>query len=125
MSDSDIDRVDAGERYYRETTTRLVLFELTVEVREDGLYLRFSPLHRSFRRIPLADVDRATTRTYDSATYGGWHWGLKRTPGGNRVYRLRGDQGVELALADGRRVFIGSQTPGELKAAIERATTPE
>lgn len=121
MSGSDIDRVNAGKRYYRETTTRLLLFELVVEVREDGIYLRLSPLHRSFHRIPFADVETATATTYGPARYGGWHLGLGRTVGGNSVYRLRGDQGVEVVLSDERRLFIGSQTAQELEAAIERA----
>lgn len=125
MFDSDIDRVDAGKRYYRESTTRFLLLELVVEVREDAIYLRFSPLHRSFRRIPFEDVERVTATTYDAATYGGWHWGLRRTLGGNEVYRLRGDRGVEVVLSDDSRLFIGSQTPRELDAAIERAADTE
>jgi hypothetical protein len=34
------------------------------------------------------------------------------------AYNVRGDQGVELTLRDGRRVLIGTQRATELAAAI-------
>lgn len=119
MSEDDLP--DAGARRYRETTERFLIFRLVTEVRDDGVYLRFAPLHRSFRRIPFEDVETARATTYDPSTYGGWHWGLRRTPGGNTIYRLRGDSGVELVLSDDRRIFVGSQNATKFEAAIERA----
>jgi hypothetical protein len=119
------DPVDAGERYYREATKRFLLFRFVIEVREDGVYLRFAPLHRSFQYIPFEDVESARAATYDPSTYGGWHWGVRRTLGGNRVYRLRCDRGVELVLSDDTRLFVGSEQPAELEAAIQRAMDTE
>lgn len=115
------DHSDAGARYYRETTERFLFFRLVTEVRDDGIYLRFVPIHRSFRWIPFDEIETADVATDDLSTYGGWHWGLRRTLGGNGVYGLHGDDGVELMLSDQRRVFIGSQNAATLEAAIERA----
>lgn len=118
---SGYDPADAYARRYRETTERFLFFRLVTEVRDDGIYLRFAPLHRSFRRIPFEDVETARATTYDSSTYGGWNWGLRRALGGNTIYRLRGDSGVGLVLSDDRRVFVGSQNATKFEAAIERA----
>lgn len=109
---------------YSETTERFWLLRLVVEVRHDGVYVRLAPLQRSFRRIPASDIVDATETTYSAASYGGWHWGVRRSLDGSTVYRLRGERGVELVLADDRTVFVGSSTPGELAAAVRRARTP-
>lgn len=108
------------EPRYRETTDRFWLFTLVTEVHEDGVYVRLSPFHRSFRRIPTGEVDAASVRSYSPSAYGGWHWGARTSPQGNNVYRLRGSRGVELRLAGGTRVFVGSQTPSAFADAVER-----
>lgn len=91
---------------------------LTVEVREDAVYCRFSPLHRSFRRVAFEDVVSVTATNYDPAADGGWGWGIRIAPGGNVAYRLADDRGVELRLTDGRRVFVGSDDPEALRDAV-------
>ena len=51
---------------------------------------------------------------------GGWgfRWGSS-----GRAYNLRGNRGVQLTLADGGRLLLGSQRADELAAAIEEAAT--
>lgn len=112
---------DAALRY-RETTERFWVLRLVTEVRDDGVYVRVGPLHRSFRRIPSEAIEEARTATYSPGTYGGWHWGVRTSPGGNTAYRLRGNRGVELRRTDGSRLFVGSQRPSELESAIHRIT---
>lgn len=102
---------------YRERREGFAV-SLTTEVREDGLYCRFSPLHRSFRHVPFADVESVTATRYEPAAYGGWGWGIRIAPGGNVAYRLSDDRGVELCLADGRRLFVGSGDPQRLRDAV-------
>ncbi|MBW8868301.1 MAG: hypothetical protein JF610_13410, partial [Acidobacteria bacterium] len=47
-------------------------------------------------------------------------WGLRFGRRG-RAYSISGNRGVELTLADGRRVMIGSQRADELAAALARS----
>lgn len=103
---------------FEETITRFWVLRQSTEVRHDGVYLRVAPFTRGSRRIALEDIDDATVTSYSASTYGGWHWGIRRTVGGNTVYRLRGDRGVELRLTDGTRVFVGSMDPTALHEAI-------
>lgn len=107
---------------YREVAERFWFLQLITEVRHDGLYVRLDPIHRSFRHIPGTEIDEVKTTAYSPASYGGWHWGIRWSPSGNTVYRLRGDRGVELVLKGNRRIFIGSQSPSELETAVQRAT---
>lgn len=106
------------EPVYRETTDRFWVLRLVTEVRYDGVAVRLSPFQRSFRHISFREIDAARVATYSATTYDGWHWGLHRSSGGNTVYRLRGNRGVELVLTDGTRVFIGTQQPATLETAI-------
>jgi hypothetical protein len=107
---------------YRETTERFWVLRLTTEVRHDGIYIQFEPIHRSFRHTSFREIDEAYATTYSASTYGGWHWGIRWSFSGNTVYRLHGNRGVELVLTDGSRIFIGSKQSTELENAIAQAS---
>jgi hypothetical protein len=90
---------------------------LTTEVRDDGLYLRYFPFHRSFRRFDPGQIAAITVETYSPLLdYGGW--GLRYGRGG-KAYTVRGRRGVRLALCDGKPLLIGSQRPEELAEALK------
>ena len=42
----------------------LLLVKLITEVHADGIYVRFVPFHRSFRRIAFEELKRCEVRTY-------------------------------------------------------------
>jgi len=90
--------------------------ELTVTVYADRIGVRFFPLLR--KSIPLTDVRRCNARTYRPILeYGGW--GIRRGKRGF-AYNVRGNRGVDLVLADGRSLLLGSQRAEELSAAIRQ-----
>jgi len=89
---------------------------LTTEVRSDGLYVRFFPLHLSFRRIPNERLIKYEVQTYSPIKdYGGW--GIRYGRSG-KAYNVSGNRGVMLDLLDGERLLIGSQKPEDLANAI-------
>ena len=106
---------------FREVTERFGLLRLVTEVDATGVGVRLAPIQRSPRRIPADEIRDVRATTYDAATYAGWHWGVRRTPGAV-VYRLCGDRGIEV-VTDGRRWFVGSQRPAELASAVERVAS--
>ncbi|THE64873.1 hypothetical protein D8Y22_10520 [Salinadaptatus halalkaliphilus] len=110
---------------YRETIERFWILRLVIEVRYDSVAVRLGPFQRSFRHISFREVDDVRVATYSSLTYGGWHWGLRRSFDGDTVYRLRGNRGVELVLTDETRIFIGTQQPADLESAITRMMRSE
>lgn len=93
---------------------------LETEVRADGIYVKMRPLHRSFRRIAWADVERCESTVYSPLReFGGW--GIRWAPG-KLAYNVSGNRGVRIERTDGRDVLIGSRRPEELLGAIEKAT---
>lgn len=91
---------------------------LTTEVREDGLYVRFWPFHRSFEQVPWRAIAAAESVHYRPLSeYGGW--GIRWRPG-RVAYNVRGSRGVYLTGHDRRDILLGSQQPDELAAAIRQ-----
>ncbi len=89
---------------------------LVTEVRDDGLYIRFAPLHRSFRRVPWTAIDSVEATRYSPLReYGGW--GIRWRPGAI-AYNVSGSRGVFLTRSDDRDLLVGSQCPDELATAI-------
>ena len=108
---------------FREVTERFWMLRLVTEVRADGLYVRLDPFQRTFRHLPSERIREVRATSYSATDFGGWHWGLRYTPGGNTVYRLRGSQGVAVTHPDGTTWFVGSQRPTELEAALAEVAT--
>jgi hypothetical protein len=94
---------------------------LRTEVREDGVYVKLWPVHRSFRRIPWSDIERHEPVEYDSLRrFGGW--GLRVRPG-EVAYNVGGSRGVLIDRPDQRSVLIGSGRAEELAEAIGTGTS--
>jgi hypothetical protein len=90
---------------------------LVTEVRGQCLCVRLVPFPA--RRIALHDIREVWVRTYRPLLeYGGWGIRFGRQ---GMAYNARGNRGVQLLLADGRKVLIGSQRPEALLAAIEQS----
>lgn len=91
------------------------------EIRKDGLYYKFFPFQFRFRHISWADVKTMELRQYRSLSeYLGW--GIRIGPSG-RAYNVKGNNGLQLVLKNGRRILFGTQRPEELQQAIENVIT--
>lgn len=92
---------------------------LTLEVREDGLFVRYFPFHLRFHRIAFDTIARVEALTYSPLKeFGGWgiRWGKE-----GKVYSVSGDRGVRLEFKSGRKLLIGSRRAEEMAEAIGRA----
>jgi hypothetical protein len=91
---------------------------LSVRVDTEAIRINFFPVWK--KTIPLAEVVRWEARTYRPILgYGGW--GIRYSFGKGWAYNARGNQGVQLELANGQRILIGSQRAEELAGAIGEA----
>lgn len=96
-----------------------IKLELGTEVRDDVLEIRFRGLFAR-RVIPLAQIQHFEAKTYRPIRdYGGW--GVRRGAAG-MAYNVSGNRGVELRLADGKSLLIGSERPEELVLALQTRT---
>jgi hypothetical protein len=76
---------------------------------------RFFPL--THQNITFEDITRCEVRTYNPIReFGGWGIRYRR---GAKAYNVSGNRGVQLELANGKRLLIGSQRSEELARAIE------
>ena len=86
-------------------------------VEGDVIRVRMFPLLNT--QIRIADVAEAKARKYSPiGEYGGW--GIRRGWSSGWAYNMRGDEGVQLVLRDGKKILIGSQRAGELADCITR-----
>jgi hypothetical protein len=125
-------RAARGQRSTRETVRALgpVLAAaalvrtatLYTEVRDDGVYVKFAPFHRSFRRIPFSALADVQSMGYSPLRYGGW--GIRWRPG-ETAYTASGTTGVRFERANGSSVFVGSRDPDGLLAAVQEASKRE
>jgi hypothetical protein len=93
----------------------LYAVRLVVEVRDEGLCVRFRPFRG--RTIAFDRIRHCEARTYRPILeYGGWgiRWGLR-----GKAYNVSGNRGVQLDIAGEGRLLIGSQRADELAHAIQ------
>ncbi len=90
---------------------------LVTEVRDDGIYIRFFPFHRTAHRIAFTEVKQYEVRTYSPIREYGGH-GIRYGSNG-KAYNVSGDRGVQIELLNGERLLIGSQRAEELWRAIQ------
>lgn len=89
--------------------------KLKTEVRTDGIYVRFAPFHRSFRRLPFDQIERVERTEFGLLTYGGI--GIRWTSDTVAYMTTRGS-GIKIDRENGKSVVIGSQKPSALIGAI-------
>jgi hypothetical protein len=98
----------------------LILARMVTEVSEAGITVRFRPFVN--RHIGWDEITGMAARKYSPiGEYGGW--GVRWSPGKGMAYNVRGNMGVELTLATGRKLMLGSQRHIELAAAIDECMT--
>jgi len=85
---------------------------LTVEVSDAVVSLRFG-IGFIRRTIPLHDI--ASTALVETSWLQGW--GIRFIPGG-RLYNVSGNRAIELVLSNGGKVWIGTDDPDGLRAAL-------
>lgn len=110
------------------------MMKLVTKLDSSHLHLRIHPQKWSLlprrmthKDIALSDISRWEERTYNSllsTEYWGWHfWGLGVAKGGRYLYMMRpsspiSGRGVQLQLASGERVLVGTERAEELANAI-------
>lgn len=91
---------------------------LTAEVDTDRLVIQYFLLWK--RTILLCDISVCFPCEYRPIRdFGGW--GIRCGLGKGMCYTIYGSKGVQLELANGRKVLIGAQRPEEMAAVINRA----
>ena len=95
----------------------LGMIKLIIEVRDDGLYIRFMPFHIKYRKFLFKDIQHYEPIIYSPLKrFGGS--GIRFNLQGETAYSLNGKHGLELKLRN-QTVVIGTQKPHELQKALD------
>jgi hypothetical protein len=89
--------------------------QLNTEVRMDGIYVRFAPIHRSFRRLPFDQIEQVERTEFGLLTYGGI--GIRWIPG-TVAYMTTLGSGIKVNRENAKSVVIGSQQTSALLETI-------
>ncbi|WP_135612740.1 DUF6141 family protein [Methanococcoides sp. AM1] len=92
--------------------------KLVIEVRSDGVYVRFFPFHLSFKKFSYTDIGSYKAVHYSALRdYGGW--GIRYGRNG-KAYNISGNDGIMLEFRNGKHLLIGSQKVHELLMAMDQ-----
>ncbi len=97
---------------------------LEVTVDAEGIHYRFPLFIRKIRSIEKEQIARYEVRKYSPLMeYGGW--GYKKPQGYYRrkngiAVNVKGNIGLQLYLANGKKILIGTQRPEAMKRAMKR-----
>jgi hypothetical protein len=101
-------------------TILFFILKLETEIRSDGLYVRFYPMHIRYKKFTTDNLQQHYARRYRPILeYGGWGIRCSFT-GKGKAYNVSGNKGLQLVLTNGKKLLIGSQRPDELVAAIDK-----
>src|SRR5699024_8909419 len=99
-------------------TTVFFITTLETQIRNDGLYIRFFPIHMKFRYLPWNRLSQCYVRSYSPIReYGGWGWRIGLA---GRAYNISGKEGLQLQLDGKRKLLIGTQKPEEMERILKR-----
>ncbi|MDH4091745.1 MAG: DUF6141 family protein [Cyclobacteriaceae bacterium] len=95
-------------------------FRLDTQIRKDGIYVRFFPVHLSFRHYAWDKIKKSFIRQYSPiGEYGGW--GLRLGIfGSGRAFNVSGDKGLQLEFFDDRKLLIGTAKPDQLNEILTK-----
>lgn len=91
---------------------------LETRITKEGVYVRFYPIHISFKFFPWNQIKKADVRKYSPLSeYGGWGIrGLSK----NKAFNTSGNKGLQLEFHDGKRLLIGTNKPEEVTTALQQ-----
>jgi hypothetical protein len=93
-------------------------FCLETIIHQDGIYVRFVPLQKSFRIYQWDMLEEVYVRKYAPLSeYGGWGYRVGFGNAGGAL-NIAGDMGIQLVFKDKMSLLIGTQKPEEVEKAL-------
>ena len=100
----------------------LASVKLVTEVHADGIRIWFGPFHFPSKKFDWQEIESIYPRLCSPvAEYGGW--GIRFGKSGG-AYNMRGNQGIQLELQNGKKFLIGTQQPESFMLAVKTAGGP-
>lgn len=98
-------------------------FSLETIIKDDGIYVRFFPIHIAYKKYTWDKIQKVIVRQYNPITeYGGWgfRYGIF---GGGKALNVSGNMGLQIIFNNNSKLLIGTQKPSELETCINKINT--
>lgn len=96
----------------------LLSSRLKSKISEEGIYVQFVPFHFSPHFYPWEAIYSAEVVRYNPLSdFGGWGYRISLR-GKGKAYNVKGDQGIQLIMNDGKKLLIGTQLPQEAQRIL-------
>ena len=95
-------------------------FRLDTIIKNEGVYVRFYPIHVKFKHYSWETLRKSYVRKYFALSeYGGWglRFGLF---GKGTAFNVSGDKGLQLEFTNHKKLLIGTNKPEELTFALNK-----
>lgn len=105
----------------------IVFFNVRLEtkIKNDGIYIRFFPIHLKFRHYSWNSLSKVYLRKYSPISeYGGWGIRLGFR-GRGRAFNIAGSYGIQLEFLNGKKLLIGTQKTEEIKTVLNAINKDE
>lgn len=93
---------------------------LHTKIDRHGITYRFIPFHQVERHIRWESVSGCSVEEFRYTTMYQFHGIRYRPVHGGWTYSIRGNQWIRIDMRNGKRIFIGTQKPGEVSSIIRR-----
>jgi hypothetical protein len=94
--------------------------QLETLLKEDGIYVRFSPFHLKPKHYPWSSLTKCYVREYSPITeFGGWGWRIGLF-GRGIAYNVSGNKGLQLEFSNGKKLLIGTARPDQITEVLEQ-----
>lgn len=97
-------------------TILLLNFRLDTQIKNDGIYVRFFPLHVKYKHYTWEQLSKVYMRNYSPISeFGGW--GIRYGKTGD-AYNIAGNKGLQLEFSNGKKLLIGTNKTEEISATL-------
>jgi len=101
-------------------TVLILSIRLRTKIDEKGIYYQFYPINLNEKFIPWSDISKCYVRKYRPLTeYGGWGYRSGFGRGKGKALNIRGNQGIQLELKNGKNLLLGTQKEELVKRTLE------
>jgi len=101
-------------------TLLILSIRLRTKIDENGIYYQFYPINFNEKFIPWSDISKCFVRKYNPLrAYGGWGYRSGFGRGKGKALNIRGNQGIQLELKNGKKLLLGTQKEELVKRTLE------
>lgn len=96
-------------------------FRLDTTIKNDGIYVRFFPIHLKYKYYAWDKLKKIYVRQYSPITeFGGW--GIRvGLMGAGKAFNVSGNKGLQLEFTDNKKLLIGTNKPDELIRILKKS----